>query len=123
MGNALDGKVAIVTGANRGIGAASARELARAGAQVVVAARGAAALDQVAASLDGNMGGPRVSSAADLIRAYVRARHRRRPVVPVWMPGIRKVRAGALPVADQETAPAQPGDRRTWQEFLAEKLS
>jgi dehydrogenase/reductase SDR family member 4 len=49
----LDGKVAIVTGANRGIGAATARELARVGASVVVAARGADALEQVAGALDG----------------------------------------------------------------------
>jgi dehydrogenase/reductase SDR family member 4 len=49
----LDGKVAIVTGANRGIGAAIARELARIGASVAVAARGAEALEAVAASLDG----------------------------------------------------------------------
>src|SRR2546427_5534920 len=49
----LDGRVAIVTGASRGIGAAVARELARVGALVVVAARGAEALDEVASSLDG----------------------------------------------------------------------
>jgi NAD(P)-dependent dehydrogenase (short-subunit alcohol dehydrogenase family) len=49
----LDGKVAIVTGGSRGIGAAVARELARVGASVVVAARGADALDEVAGSLDG----------------------------------------------------------------------
>lgn len=49
----LDGKVAVVTGASRGIGAAVARELARAGASVVVAARGADPLEAVAASLQG----------------------------------------------------------------------
>jgi dehydrogenase/reductase SDR family member 4 len=49
----LDGKVAVVTGANRGIGAAIARELARVGASVVVAARGKDALEEVAGSLDG----------------------------------------------------------------------
>ena len=35
----LEGKVAIVTGASRGIGKETALELARAGADVVVAAR------------------------------------------------------------------------------------
>lgn len=44
----LDGRAAIVTGASRGIGAASALALAECGADVVIAARGAEALDTVA---------------------------------------------------------------------------
>lgn len=48
----LDGKVAIVTGASRGIGAATARELARVGADVVVAGRTGDALESLAGSLD-----------------------------------------------------------------------
>jgi NADP-dependent 3-hydroxy acid dehydrogenase YdfG len=44
----LAGKVAIVTGASSGIGAATARHLARAGVRVVLAARNLAALEQVA---------------------------------------------------------------------------
>ncbi len=47
----LEGKVGIVTGASRGIGAAVAREMAAAGAAVALAARDEAALDQVAASI------------------------------------------------------------------------
>ncbi len=44
----LAGQVAIVTGASSGIGAATARHLARAGVRVVLAARNLAALEQVA---------------------------------------------------------------------------
>ncbi|MFM7060363.1 MAG: SDR family oxidoreductase [Actinomycetes bacterium] len=49
----LDGKVAIVTGAGRGIGAACARGLAEAGADVVLASRTREQLDEVAAEIRG----------------------------------------------------------------------
>jgi NAD(P)-dependent dehydrogenase (short-subunit alcohol dehydrogenase family) len=51
MNDALDGKVALVTGASRGIGAAIARELAAAGASVALAGRDEATLQEVARSL------------------------------------------------------------------------
>lgn len=44
----LDGKVAIVTGGNSGIGAATAELLAKEGAAVVISARRQAQLDEVA---------------------------------------------------------------------------
>ncbi len=47
----LDGRTALVTGASRGIGAAIARALDRAGARVALVARGRAALDAVASQL------------------------------------------------------------------------
>jgi len=48
----LDGGTALVTGASRGIGAATARALDRAGARVVLSGRDREALDKVAADLD-----------------------------------------------------------------------
>jgi NAD(P)-dependent dehydrogenase (short-subunit alcohol dehydrogenase family) len=47
----MKGKVAVVTGASRGIGEATARALDAAGARVVLVARGAEALHQIAATL------------------------------------------------------------------------
>lgn len=44
----LDGRVAVITGAGRGIGAATALALAEAGADVAIAARTATQLDEVA---------------------------------------------------------------------------
>ncbi|MCA9536214.1 MAG: SDR family oxidoreductase [Myxococcales bacterium] len=48
---ALRGKVVLVTGASRGIGAEVARQAARAGAELLLVARGAEALEQLATEL------------------------------------------------------------------------
>jgi len=66
-----------------------------------------------------DMGGPRVYGAAELLRGYLRATQRRRPIVPLWLPGkaARVFRSGA------NLAPEQAVGRRTWEEFLAERLS
>ena len=47
----LAGRVAVVTGASRGIGRATAEAMARAGAHVVIAARDRAALESVSGSI------------------------------------------------------------------------
>ena len=49
----LTGRVAVVTGASRGIGAATAAAMAAAGAHVVLAARNGAALDRLASHIRG----------------------------------------------------------------------
>jgi NADP-dependent 3-hydroxy acid dehydrogenase YdfG len=52
MGERLDGTVALVTGASSGIGEATARTLARAGAKVAIAARRRGRLDALGAEID-----------------------------------------------------------------------
>ncbi len=49
--NSLDGRVAVITGGGRGVGAAIARELASAGAKVVVTARGEHEIESIADDL------------------------------------------------------------------------
>lgn len=61
----LDGQVAVITGGGRGIGEAMARALAEAGAAVVVAARRAAEVEAVAASINAS-GGRALGVAADV---------------------------------------------------------
>jgi uncharacterized protein YbjT (DUF2867 family) len=62
------------------------------------------------------LGGPRVYEMAELVRSYLRARHRRRPILPVRLPGqaARALRAGANLAPDQ-------GAGRTWEDFLADR--
>jgi NAD(P)-dependent dehydrogenase (short-subunit alcohol dehydrogenase family) len=64
----LAGRLAVVTGASRGIGAATAEALAAAGARVVVAARDRAALDGVAGRIR-DAGGEATPVATDVGRA------------------------------------------------------
>jgi NAD(P)-dependent dehydrogenase (short-subunit alcohol dehydrogenase family) len=69
----LEGKVAVVTGASRGIGGAIARELAREGCAVAIAARSGEALDVLAGEL-GAVGSRVLAHAADLREADEPAR-------------------------------------------------
>jgi uncharacterized protein YbjT (DUF2867 family) len=71
------------------------------------------------AGLVPDMAGPKMYSTAELLRGYLRASHRRRPIIPVWLPGkaARAVRAGA------NLAPERAVGRRTWEEFLAERVN
>jgi uncharacterized protein YbjT (DUF2867 family) len=71
------------------------------------------------AGLVADVGGPRIYELAELVRSYLRATHRHRPILPVRTPGgaARAVRAGA------NLAPERAVGRRTWEEFLAERVS
>jgi uncharacterized protein YbjT (DUF2867 family) len=65
------------------------------------------------------MAGPRVYELAELIRAYLHARDKRRPMLPIWLPGkaARAIRAGANLPVDGTLG------RRTWENFLAEHVT
>jgi uncharacterized protein YbjT (DUF2867 family) len=71
------------------------------------------------AGLVPDLGGPRLYELAELVRSYLRATHRHKPILPVWTPGraARAFRAGA------NLAPDRAVGRRTWEEFLAERVS
>ncbi len=70
------------------------------------------------AGLVAEMGGPRTYLMADLVRGYLRAAGRRRPILPIRMPGraARAIRDGA------NLAPGHAVGRLTWEEFLAGQL-
>jgi NAD(P)-dependent dehydrogenase (short-subunit alcohol dehydrogenase family) len=68
----LEGKVAVVTGANSGIGLATARRFAREGARLFITGRRQSELDAAVREIGGNTTGVRgdVSNLADLDRLY-----------------------------------------------------
>jgi uncharacterized protein YbjT (DUF2867 family) len=69
------------------------------------------------AGLVPDMAGPRTYAFAELIRSYLRAAGKHRPIVPLPLPGgaARAVRAGAI------LAPEHAVGKRTWEEFLADR--
>jgi uncharacterized protein YbjT (DUF2867 family) len=70
------------------------------------------------AGLVDDLAGPRVYPMAELVRSYLRARHMRRPLVSLWMPGkaAASIRAGA------NLAPEHAVGWRTWEDFLEERV-
>jgi NAD(P)-dependent dehydrogenase (short-subunit alcohol dehydrogenase family) len=64
MARRLEGKVALVTGASRGIGESIAARFVREGARVVITSRKQEALDQVASRLNHESGADRVTGIA-----------------------------------------------------------
>jgi uncharacterized protein YbjT (DUF2867 family) len=71
------------------------------------------------AGLVPDMAGPQVYGMADLVRGYLRARGKRRLMMPVRLPGkaARAFRDGA------NLSPERAVGHRTWEDFLAERVS
>jgi uncharacterized protein YbjT (DUF2867 family) len=71
------------------------------------------------AGLVDDIGGPRIYAMSDLIRSYLTATHKRRPILPIRMPG-----AAAAAFRDgANLAPDHAVGRKTWEEFLRERVA
>jgi uncharacterized protein YbjT (DUF2867 family) len=71
------------------------------------------------AGLVAEMGGPRTYEMKDVLRGYLKATGRRRPVVPVRLPG----KAAAAFRAGANLAPEHAVGHQTWEDFLAERTA
>ncbi|WP_407565841.1 SDR family oxidoreductase [Streptomyces sp. 184] len=71
------------------------------------------------AGLVEDMGGPHTYEMKDLLRSYLRAAGRRRPIVPVRLPG----KAAAAFRGGANLAPDHAVGRDTWEDFLAERTA
>jgi NAD(P)-dependent dehydrogenase (short-subunit alcohol dehydrogenase family) len=112
----LAGRVAVVTGASRGIGAATAEAVAGAGAHVVLAARDGQALESNAARIRGNGGNAiavptDVSEVAEVERLFAAAEE-------VGTPSALVCAAGVL-----RSAPFAEITPETWAESLGVNLT
>ncbi|HVM80123.1 MAG TPA: SDR family NAD(P)-dependent oxidoreductase [Stellaceae bacterium] len=113
MGRTLEGKVAVVTGASRGIGAEIAAELAREGARVMLAARSADALSERAAAI----GGQAAAHVADL----------REPSAPAALAAAAMTRFGRIDIVVANAGATKRGDflalsDEDWQDGFALKF-
>lgn len=71
------------------------------------------------AGMVAELGGPTIYTFAELVSSYLAATHRRRPLVPVRVPGdaARAIRGGA------NLTPLNALGTRTWEDFLAQHLA
>jgi NAD(P)-dependent dehydrogenase (short-subunit alcohol dehydrogenase family) len=112
----LAGRVAVVTGASRGIGRATAEALAKTGAHVVMAARDRVALEALSGRIREDRGQATpvptdVSRAEDVDRLFTIAEGIGRPTVLICAAGL--LRRG----------PFEETTRRTWEETLGVNLT
>jgi gluconate 5-dehydrogenase len=113
----LDGRLALICGGSRGIGLGIAHAMCAAGADIIVAARASAALDEAAASL--RRGGRRAEAYPVDLRAYEQ--------VPAWYDGLvaRHGRPDILVNAAgiNRRMPAETLSMEDWNDTLAVNLS
>lgn len=66
------------------------------------------------AGLVPEMGGPKVHTMSELVRGYLQQHRKRRPIIPIWIPGkaAQAFRSGANLTPDRAVG------RRTWEESL-----
>jgi uncharacterized protein YbjT (DUF2867 family) len=69
-----------------------------------------------------DIGGPEISTWAEMTRQYLRASKRQRPVVEVWLPLMKEIRAGALLVSAEAGGASNSYGKTTWKEFLQRRL-
>jgi 3-oxoacyl-[acyl-carrier protein] reductase len=97
----LEGKVAIVTGASKGIGKAIAQELAQEGVHVILCARGQALLEEVALAIRQQTDTRVLAVPADLsslegVRALVRRTREHFGTVDILVNNAGAIRSGSL---------------------------
>jgi NAD(P)-dependent dehydrogenase (short-subunit alcohol dehydrogenase family) len=117
MTGRLEDKTAIVTGASRGIGRATAERLAAEGAGVVVTGRDAAALEEVARTIR-SAGGTALICAADLTDAEARER-----LVAVTLEELGRIDVLVNNAAVNRVEPSLDVTPETWREIIETNLS
>jgi 3-oxoacyl-[acyl-carrier protein] reductase len=117
--NSLDGKVALVTGSSRGIGAAIAAEFGRHGAKVAVHGRDQAALAAVTARIE-QAGGQAVGVTADVTRYAEIEAMRQRVEQELGPVDVLVANAGGNPV---RPGPVEQVTEEGWQATLEANLT
>jgi 3-oxoacyl-[acyl-carrier protein] reductase len=113
----LDGKIALVAAASRGLGRAVAEELAREGAHLVLCARGADALRETAESIRAATGATVIDVVADLSEPEGVARVTQRALDEFGRVDVLVTNAGGPPAGPFETHSAE-----VWENAVRQNL-
>lgn len=65
--------------------------------------------------------GPNRTTFAGIVRELLRANGRKRPVVPLWLPGMARINAGGLLAPERAEAGPPQRAARSWEDFLGAK--